>query len=106
MKNPVQKGDFIEMKLPYARKSGEGVLRVALFGVCVVDGALNEVINVATEGVFDLTSASAAVSAGAAAYWDDTAKVVTGTATDNTRIGNFIADKAATVLVARVRLFC
>ena len=53
MKNYVQEGDYIEVVLPYARLSGEGVLVGSLFGVCVVDGASGASINIHTEGVYD-----------------------------------------------------
>jgi predicted RecA/RadA family phage recombinase len=107
MKNHVQEGRYIEAPLPYARKSGEGVLIGALFGVCVVDGASGDLVNIDTKTVYDLTGATGAgtdASFGAAAYWDDTAKKVTPVATNNTMIGVFVTDKATTDAVARVRI--
>jgi predicted RecA/RadA family phage recombinase len=107
MKNFVQNGDYVEVALPYARLSGEGVLVGSLFGVCVVDGANGASINIHTEGVYDLTAATGAstdATVGAAAYWDNTAKKVTPVSTSNTLIGVFLAAKATTDAVARVRL--
>jgi predicted RecA/RadA family phage recombinase len=107
MKNYVQEGCYVEVPLPYARKSGEGVLVGSLFGVCVVDGAQNDSINIHTEGVYDLTAATGAstdATVGALAYWDNSAKKVTPVSTSNTKIGVFLAAKATTDAVARVRL--
>lgn len=107
MKNFVQNGEYVEVALPYARLSGEGVLVGSLFGVCVVDGASSASINIHTEGVYDLTAATGAgtdATVGAAAYWDNTAKKVTSVSTNNTLIGVFLAAKATADAVARVRL--
>ena len=51
MKNFIQNGAYVELPLPYARLTGEGVLIGSLFGVCVVSGASAESINIHTEGV-------------------------------------------------------
>jgi predicted RecA/RadA family phage recombinase len=107
VKNYVQEGDYVEVTLPYARLSGEGVLVGSLFGVCVVDGASGASINIHTEGVYDLTAATGASTDavfGAKAYWDNTAKKVTPVSTSNSYIGVFLAAKATTDAVARVRL--
>jgi predicted RecA/RadA family phage recombinase len=104
MKNFVQEGCFVEIALPYARTSGQGVLLGTLFGVCVVDGASGATVNIATEGVYDLTATGTA-TAGASAYWDDTNKRITATATDNTKVGSFLVAKASGDATARVRLF-
>jgi len=107
MKNHVQEGRYVEVALPYARTSGQGVLIGALFGVSVVDGASGDLINIDTETVYDLTAATGAstdASFGDVAYWDDTARKVTSVATNNTQVGLFLADKATTDAVARVKI--
>ena len=107
MKNHVQEGRYIEVVLPYARKGGEGVLVGSLFGVCVVDGASGASVNIDTESVYDLEAATGTgtnATFGAAAYWDNTAKKVTPVATENTLIGVFLAAKATTDAVARVKI--
>lgn len=107
MKNYVQEGDYIEVVLPYARLSGEGVLVGSLFGVCVVDGASGASINIHTEGVYDLTAATGAGTdavVGAKAYWDNTNKRITPVSTSNSYVGVFMAAKATADAVARVRL--
>ena len=107
MKNYVQEGDYIEVVLPYARTSGQGVLLGALFGVCVVDGASGASINIHTEGVYDLEAATGAGTdavVGAKAYWDNSAKKITPVSSNNSYIGAFMAAKATADAVARVRL--
>jgi predicted RecA/RadA family phage recombinase len=54
--------------------------------------------------VVELPKASGAIDQGAAVYWDDSAKVVTTTATDNTRIGAATEDAASAAATVRVRL--
>jgi predicted RecA/RadA family phage recombinase len=107
MKNYVQEGCYVEVVLPYARLSGEGVLLGSLFGVCVVDGASGASINVHSEGVYDLTAATGAntdATVGAKAYWDNTNKRITPVSSNNSYVGVFLAAKATTDAVARVRL--
>lgn len=108
MKNYVQEGDYVEVVLPYARTSGQGVLvGTNLFGVCVVDGASGASINIHTEGVYDLEAATGANTdavVGAKAYWDNTAKKITAVSTSNSYVGVFLAAKATADAVARVRL--
>lgn len=103
----VQEGCYVEVTLPYARTGGQGVLVGALFGVCVVDGALGDVINIHTEGVYGLeaaTGASTNASFGAKAYWDNSAKKITPVASGNSYVGVFMKDKATSDAFAIVRL--
>ncbi len=103
----VQEGDYLEVALPYARKSGEGVLVGSIFGVCVVDGAQNDVINIHTKGVYGLVAATGAgtdATQGAKTYWDNTNKRLTPVSTNNTLIGTFAVAKATTDAAARVKL--
>jgi predicted RecA/RadA family phage recombinase len=108
MKNFVQNGRYVEVTLPYARLSGEGVkVGAGLFGVCVVDGASGASINIDTEGVYDLTAATNSgtdATVGAVAYWDDTNKRITPQASSHLQVGVFMAAKATTDAVARVLL--
>jgi predicted RecA/RadA family phage recombinase len=108
MKNYVQEGCYVEVTLPYARLSGEGVkVGAGLFGVCEGDGASGASINIHTEGVYDLTAATGSgndATVGALAYWDDTNKRITPQASTHFQVGVFMAAKATTDAVARVRL--
>ena len=104
----VQNGEYVEVTLPYARTGGQGVqVGAGLFGVCVVDGASGDVINIHTEGVYGLEAATGSGTdavAGALAYWDNTAKKVTSQASTHLKVGVFLAAKATTDGYARVRL--
>jgi predicted RecA/RadA family phage recombinase len=105
MKNYVQPGDMITFIAAAAIASGAGVLVGSLFGVSSGSYASGAQGEMKTTGVFDLTAATAATGAvGAKAYWDDTAKNVTGSATNNSLIGVFVNAKANGETVARIRL--
>ena len=107
MKNFVQNGKNVDVTAPYAVASGAGVLVGALFGVAVADIANGAVGTIATEGVYVLSKATGAGTGGAQgalAYWDDTAKKVTGVASGNTAIGHFLAAAATADTTATVRL--
>lgn len=108
-KNLVQHGENVEVVLPYARVSGDFVMVGSLFGVCWVDGASGDSINICTEGVYDLTAATGAstdATFGAKAYWDATAKKITPVSANNTLVGVFLAAKATSDATARVKLNC
>ena len=108
MKNHVQNGRYLEVALPYARLGGEGVqVGAGLFGVCVVDGASGDVINIDTESVYDLTAATGAstdAAVGALAYWDNTNKRITPQASSHLLVGVFVAAKTTAEAVARVKI--
>jgi predicted RecA/RadA family phage recombinase len=107
MKNYVQNGDNVDITAPYAVSSGGGVLVGALFGVAVVDIANGAVGTIATKGVYSLSKATGASTdgaQGAVAYWDNTAKKVTGVASGNTAVGKFLVAAATGDAVATVRL--
>ena len=104
----IQNGRYVEAKLPYARSGGQGVqVGAGLFGVCVVDGAQDEVINLDTEGVYGLTAATGSGSdatAGAVAYWDNANKRITPQASTHLQVGVFLADKTTSQAFATVKI--
>ncbi len=88
MKNYVQKGENLTIAAPYDVTSGGGVKSGLIFGIASGDAESGDDVDLVTIGVFDLPKVSTNTFAiGAAVYWDDTAKLVTSTATDNTKIG-------------------
>lgn len=94
MTNFVQNGDTLTLTAPYIVASGAGALVGSIFGVACdsyASGLTTAEFN--TKGVFDLTKAAGALTAGQIIYWDNTAKVVTGTASTNKLIG--VATQAA-----------
>ncbi|WP_310498307.1 DUF2190 family protein [Sandarakinorhabdus sp.] len=107
MRNYVQPGEILTLTAPYAVTAGQGALVGAAFGV-----AINDVANAAAgefglTGVFDLTKAAGASTGGAqgaAAFWNNSTRVVTAVSSGNTRIGVFANTVADGDLVARVRL--
>jgi predicted RecA/RadA family phage recombinase len=107
MKNYVQHGKTVDITAPYAVSSGGGVLVGSLFGVAVIDIANGDVGSISTEGVYTLAKAAGAGTdgaQGAKAYWDNSAKKVTGVASGNTLIGCFLAAAATGDATAVVRL--
>ncbi len=104
MKNFLQPGDTVTVNAPVAVNSGDGLLVGALFGVALATAAINTNVEVLTEGVVDLPKAAVAVTQGAKIYWDNTAKNLTTTATNNTLIGCAILASAVGDGTVRVRL--
>lgn len=107
MKNYVDDGATVTVAAPYAVASGAGALLGTLFGVAQAAAANAATVVLVTRGIFDLPkAASQAWTVGAAIYWDDTNKVCTTTATDNTLIGKAVAavGSGAGETLGRVRL--
>ena len=104
MKNYVQPGDTVTVVAPVAVSSGDGLLMGALFGVATGAAAINENVEMLTEGVVDLPKAAVSITQGAKVYWDNTAKNVTTTAAGNTLIGCAIVAAAVGDAIVRVRL--
>jgi len=108
MRNFIQPGNSITLTAPYAVSSGQGVLVGAIFGIAAYDAALGGIVEVQTEGVFDITKEpSLAITAGARVYWDNTNRRITTTATGNYQVGiatlaALAADTTARVWTERV----
>ena len=95
MKNYIQPGDVVTVVAPANVASGDGVLVGTLFGVAAFSVLSGEQAEIKTRGVFELPKTSAqAWAAGAAIYWDNTNKVCTTSATDNTLIGKALSAAA------------
>lgn len=92
MKNYVQKGENLTVFAPYALSSGDGALLGSIFGVAAGDAAIGAEVDLVTEGVFVLPKVSTdTMAVGDPIFWDDAAKLVTTTATANTKIGVSVA---------------
>lgn len=105
MRNYIQPGDNIDVPAPYAVASGGGALiGAALFGVAARDFASGAPGVFRTIGVFDLPKAAGAITAGAKLYWDNTARVLTTTATSNTYVAVAVQAVASAGLTVRARL--
>jgi len=106
MKSFIQNGDYLDVIAPADIKSGEGLLIGGLFGVAIADIDSGKAGVLAIKGVYDLAKVESdgGSAAWAPAYWDATAKKVTGVSSGNTLVGlfaeaNLTADKFAKVLV-------
>jgi predicted RecA/RadA family phage recombinase len=106
MKNFVQEGDYLDITAPAEIESGEGVLIGDLFGVAVTDIANGAKGVLAVKGVYSIAKVTSdgGAAAWAPAYWDATAKKVTGVASGNVQVGlfteaNLTADATARVLL-------
>ncbi len=85
--------------------SGAGVLVGDMFGIANGDADTGNPLVLSTSGVFELPKTTADdIAVGLAVFWDDTAKEVTVTSTDNTRVGVAIAAAGAGVTSVKVRL--
>ena len=106
MLNYKQPGDIIDFTAPAGGvTSGQALLFGAIFGVASTTQAEGKRVAVQVEGVFTLPKATGnGLTEGQKAYWDDTAKKITGTASGNTLVGHAVeaADTAATEAVVRL----
>jgi len=105
MQNYVQKGENLTIAAPYDVASGGGVKAGLIFGVATADALSGADVDLVTVGVFDLPKVSTDVFAvGAAVYWNDTTKLVTSTASGNTKIGVAVTAAANPSGTVNVRL--
>lgn len=105
-KNFVKEGNYLTLTAPTGGVvSGSMYLIGAILVVAVVSAAVGDEFEGAVCGVWELPKTSANTPAqGALAYWNDTAKEVTTTATGNKLIGVFIKAYGAGTTAAQVRL--
>lgn len=93
MKNYIQVGANLTIPAPYAVTSGGGVKSGLIFGVAAGDAESGADVDIVTVGVFDLPKVSTETfTVGSSAYWNETAKLITSTASGNTKIGVAIED--------------
>jgi predicted RecA/RadA family phage recombinase len=107
MKNFIQHGRTCTLIAAAALVSGAGFQVGRLFAVANADAKQGEEVEGDLEGVFELPKSTAAgtdATAGALAYWDNAAKVVTKTANANLLIGAFLRDVTAASATCVVRL--
>ena len=93
----IQNGETIDYELTADVNVGDVIpLGSEMVGIATVSGISGETIAVEIEDVFEIAAASAdAISVGDLLYWDASNKVVTKTATDNTRAGRAVSAKGA-----------
>ena len=106
MKNFIDSGETVTVVTPAGgATSGAGLLIGALFGIPATTQAQDEEVVLYVKGKFELAKVSAqAWTVGAKVYWDNTAKLVTTTASGNTFIGVACAVAANPSATGIVRL--
>lgn len=104
MKNFVQPGVNLTLAAPRDLASGEGFLVGAIFAVASTAAKTGEQVVGVTEGVFELPKAAGAVTQGAKAYWDDTARKITTVAAGGVLVGAFVDAAANADAVGRAKL--
>jgi len=106
MKNYIQRGATLTIAAPAGVLSGGVVIAGSLIGIANGDADSGASVDVDVEGVFDLPKVSAlAINLGDTVYWDATNKLVTKTASGNTKLGYAVsgaANPSATVAVKLV----
>jgi predicted RecA/RadA family phage recombinase len=105
MKNFVQSGDTLPLTAPAALASGDVVVIGSIVGVATTSAASGANFTCAIRGVFDLPKTNGvAFAPGDKVYFDSTAKLITSTATNNTRLGAAVLPAIASATTARVHL--
>jgi predicted RecA/RadA family phage recombinase len=105
MNNYKQMGDTLDLVAPYDVTSGAGFLVGSIFAVASVTAVTGQTLSGVTRGVFDLKAKAADTGAvGTKVYWDNTAKEITITSTDNTLVGVLTEAKTNGPVIASVRL--
>ena len=104
MKNKIQPGNVLTLTAPRALTSGAGFLVGSIFAIATSDAASGASVEGDTVGVFDHPKAAGAVTQGQLAYWDNTAFVLTTSASGTKLIGAFTQAAASPDATARVKL--
>lgn len=105
MKNFIQRGDTLTFPAPADVASGGVVQAGAIIGVANGSATLGAPVDVDVVGVFSLPKVAAdAFAVGDVLYWDATAKLVTKTASGNTKLGVATEPAGAGAAEVAVRL--
>jgi predicted RecA/RadA family phage recombinase len=104
MKNFVGHGNDQMLTAPVALVAGAAALIGAIFGVAKVNIAQGQRGPFCLTGKFELPKDATAIAEGARVYWDNTNRVVTATATNNTLIGVATTAALAGASTVHVRL--
>lgn len=88
MHNYVQPGEVLTIPAPAAVSSGGVVVAGAIVGIANGAAAIGELVDVSVQGVVTLPKVAAlAIAIGDVVYWDGTNKLVTKSASGNTKLG-------------------
>ncbi|WP_288959539.1 DUF2190 family protein [uncultured Sulfitobacter sp.] len=104
-KNYIQPGDTLTIPAPADVLSGGVVIAGNIVGIAQGDALTGADLDVKTSGVWQLSKVAVDdITLGAPLYWDDSAELVTITATDNTRLGTAAEAAGASVSSVAVKL--
>ena len=105
MKNFIQSGKVVTVTAPANLVSGQGALVGAIFGVAANDAMQGAPVEILREGIFVLGAVTAdTLATGDKVYWDNTAKRISKTATNNVLVGAAATPKSGTETSATVLL--
>lgn len=105
MKSFVRAGENITVTAAAAATSGDGVKIGSLFGIAAGDAETGDPLALVTAGIFDMPKVAADdITLGAAVYWRSSDRLVTTTASGNTKIGVAVTAAGNGAASARVRL--
>ena len=110
MKTFVQDGETISVTVPAGSDAvnitaGAGLLIGNLFGVAAYNAVIGATVDIVTEGVFTLAkTTSQAWTVGQKAYWDDSTKKITTTASSNKLVGVVVATAASNDTTGKVSI--
>ena len=84
--------------------AGSVIVQNNLIGITKLEIKAGRLGALAVVGVFDVVKGNTAIPIGSKVYWDNTAKQVTLTATNNALLGITVQESTAEDTVVRVRL--
>lgn len=97
-------GENIPFTATADQQSGDVLVIGDLVGIVNAPVSSGETGSLAVEGLFDLPTGGAVISACSEVFWDDTNKVITETSTDNTKVGYLCKAVGASDTIGRVKL--
>lgn len=101
----VHPAQTVTLVAPYAVSAGGGLLVGAIFGIALADAAQGSPVETRRVGSFDAPKATGqSWTQGAPLYWDNTAKVLTTTASSNRLVGAAEQAQASSDTVGRAIL--
>lgn len=104
MINKIQTGDRIRITATVKVASGDFIMVGVIPAVAMTNAEVGEDFVADLKGVFEISKATDVVAQGEQLYWDSTNKVMTTTATNNTKVGPAFEAAASTDTTVLIRL--
>lgn len=97
MRNYIAPGRSIDLAAPSPMTAGQGYVAGSIFGVAANTAAIGEVVTLELVGIYEFAGAG---EVGDVAYWDETAKTVSGDSAEGLyAIGSIVGVDGETVQV-------